>query len=188
MKGNDYIVVARGEVLEIRTTGPFSILCNGEILGPNAIGDRLFLLKIPPGMREVDVIIEDEFDWSYKITPYDAAEDPPPGKIEGPLETPLTLREEMRRFIQEELSPIAADKGQESIEEANDFEIDDEEPDFLSQYEVAVLEMEPEYQQEGPSEAVEGSSQDVPPNPDPNPVQQEETPPESAQEAGAAAG
>lgn len=55
---------------------------------------------------------------------------------------PLTLREEMMRFIRMELSKSAEQKGEETFEEFDDFSIDDEEPDLTSPYTVTELQDE----------------------------------------------
>lgn len=67
------------------------------------------------------------------------------------VDRPLTLREEMRRFIREELSAHAVNHEVGSFEEEDDFEIDDGEADLLSPY--TVLDMAPE---EGPIDDLEG--------------------------------
>lgn len=48
---------------------------------------------------------------------------------------PLSLHEEIKRFVRQELSARAADEGEESFEEADDFEVD-EDPDLFSPYEL----------------------------------------------------
>lgn len=55
---------------------------------------------------------------------------------------PLTLREEMRRFIAQEVSMTAQQHGEETFEEADDFEIDDDE-DFTTGYTLQELTPEP---------------------------------------------
>lgn len=73
--------------------------------------------------------------------------------IEIPLDfkRPLTLQEEIRRMIAVEASRAAEDAGLESFEEADDFNVEDEDEPFSSPYEV--LEMYPD----GPSEEPGGS-------------------------------
>ncbi len=69
---------------------------------------------------------------------------PDPTPVEASLApAPLTLREEMRRFIKQELSVQQAEEGNESFEEADDFEVEDE-PDLTSQYTVHELTEDPE--------------------------------------------
>jgi len=77
-------------------------------------------------------------------TPMEVATQPPP----------LTLREEMRRFIKQELSQQVQNAGFESFEEADDFEIDDfeEDPPMTTGYTVNEL-----FDEEGrPCDELEG--------------------------------
>lgn len=66
--------------------------------------------------------------------------DPTPIEV-GHQERPLTLREEMRRFIVEQVSVHAGQQGVETFEEADDFEIEDG-PDLSSQYTVQDMTLE----------------------------------------------
>lgn len=61
--------------------------------------------------------------------------------IEVPLnfQRPLTLQEEIRRMIAVEASHAADVAGLESFQEADDFEIDDEEEPFQSAYEITEM-------------------------------------------------
>jgi len=65
--------------------------------------------------------------------------DPIPVELIGGNERPLTLREEMRRFVRQELSIRAADQGAGTFEEEDDFTDDLEEPDLTSRYTVQEL-------------------------------------------------
>lgn len=67
--------------------------------------------------------------------------DPVPIHIPGE-DRPLSLREEMRRFIRDEISKAAVDNGVGSFEEEDDFEAEDAESDMLTPY--TVLDMQPE--------------------------------------------
>lgn len=64
-------------------------------------------------------------------------ENPDPTPIEVPLHLrrPFSLQEEMRRMIREEMSRAAVSKGAESFEEADDFDVDDDE-ELKSEYEL----------------------------------------------------
>lgn len=102
--------------------------------------------------------------------------DQTPLEMPSGLRRPLSLHEEIRRFIRTELSQQAADNGVETFEEADDFEVDDVEPDdYLTPY--TVVEMAPESLQDAP-ESLEGN----PSLPDPIPPTQEATtaPPEGS--------
>lgn len=58
-----------------------------------------------------------------------------PGKEHPP---PLSLREEMQRFVRQEVSRVAEQAEAETFEEADDFEIQ-EDPDLTSEYTVHNL-------------------------------------------------
>ncbi len=61
-----------------------------------------------------------------------------PGVTDRPA--PLTLRDEMRRYIREQISQAAAQSAEfETFEESDDFDITDEDPDLTSEYTVKVL-------------------------------------------------
>ncbi len=63
-----------------------------------------------------------------------------PGKSDRP--DPLSLRDEMRRYIREQISRATEDSDEfESFEESDDFELDDEVPDLTSEYTVHELTM-----------------------------------------------
>ena len=93
-------------------------------------------------------------------------ETPDPTPIHVPGATrPLTLREEMRRFVRTEVSRAAAEQGVGSFEEEDDFDLPPEEADLVTPY--TVREMVPE---EGPPDELEGQ-----PKPEDSGVSPEET-------------
>lgn len=66
--------------------------------------------------------------------------DPTPLEMPAGISRPLTIEEQIQRYVRGHLSRMAADQGQETFEEADDFELADEDPeDFLTPYEVHVL-------------------------------------------------
>ena len=71
--------------------------------------------------------------------------DPTPVEIPGKCQVPLSLREDMRRFIREELSKQVAEQTEaETFEESNDFDVNDTEAEITTQYTVLELAPEPE--------------------------------------------
>lgn len=54
------------------------------------------------------------------------------------IKRPLSLQEEIQRFVRVEMAQRAADYGFETFEEADDFNVEDEE-DFVSPYEMTEL-------------------------------------------------
>lgn len=73
---------------------------------------------------------------------------PDPTPVEWPLglSRPLSLQDEIKRFVRSELSRAAAADGFESFEEANDFEVDDDEGDMASAVDVMELQADKRYQ------------------------------------------
>lgn len=62
--------------------------------------------------------------------------DPTPVSVPAGLSRPLSLQEEIKRFMRSEQMRIAAEaEGLETFEEADDFDVD-EDPDPLSAYEL----------------------------------------------------
>lgn len=80
--------------------------------------------------------------------------DPTPISLPYPFKRPEPLVEIIRRSIREEMSRHAAAEGEETFDEADDFEVD-EEPDLFSPYEL----------RDAPVEAVDVDAA-PPPNPD----------------------
>lgn len=66
---------------------------------------------------------------------------PDPTPVEVPLFRPLSIHEEMKRFIRSEMSRQAAEAGQESFEEADDFDVGDDD-EIVSPYEMVELKEE----------------------------------------------
>lgn len=62
--------------------------------------------------------------------------DPTPLSIPSGFRKPLSIHEQIKRFVREELSQVAEDHKAESFEEADDFDVEDEDPDPLSPYEI----------------------------------------------------
>lgn len=90
--------------------------------------------------------------------------DPTPIHVPG-LGRPLTLQEEMKRYIREEVSRVAiADGSAESFDESNDFSVRDDEGDLLSEY--SVHELTPEQEASYALEAKEPESGTATPEPD----------------------
>jgi len=94
---------------------------------------------------------------------YGEIPDDTPVEIPGKCHEPLTLREDMKRFIREEISKQAVDNEAESFEEANDFDIGDDETPIETQYTVQELVAEPETvdyipdDTEAPADGAEGA-------------------------------
>lgn len=68
--------------------------------------------------------------------------DPTPLEVPLNLRRPLSIQDEIRRFVRIELSRKAEELGTESFEESDDFDIDDDEGDFASPYELTEMQEE----------------------------------------------
>ncbi|AXL15334.1 hypothetical protein [Microviridae sp.] len=103
--------------------------------------------------------------------------DPTPVHIPGKsdLKKPLTLRDEMQRYIANQVSLAAQAEGTETFAEANDFDVEDDDLDYLSVYTVSDL--QPEFDQ--PRDDLEGDPTISPPvdNPPPQADVSGESPP-----------
>lgn len=90
--------------------------------------------------------------------------DPPIGHIAGP-----DLIEQVRAMVRTELSRRAEEEGFETFEEADDFEVDDDEADYVSPYEM-FFNPAPGEPDGPPSPATEGvKGEAAPPSADPAP-------------------
>lgn len=85
-------------------------------------------------------------DYGMPVTGHFEAstEFPDPTPIEIPLEysRPLTIQEEMKRFLVTEMNKLRTDD-HGSFEDEDDFDVDDDEPEWTSGYEFEELEPEP---------------------------------------------
>lgn len=75
------------------------------------------------------------------------------------MDQPLTLREEMQRFIRQQISQIAQANNLGSFEDEDDFEEEDPDPDLTSPY--SVTEMMPIGEQ--PAQDLDGTPDPEPP-------------------------
>lgn len=67
--------------------------------------------------------------------------DPRPIAVPANWQRPLSLHDQIKRFIRTEMSRSAEDSGEESFEDADDFDVD-EDPDPFSPYEIAEAAVE----------------------------------------------
>ncbi len=149
-KGPGNATAAPGASVQIRTSGTFTVflLESGKrtaILGPLNHNSRSLNTKLPWDSHMFYVKCEKSTEWSmtWKANPFpNTHPDTTPLEISIGDEKPLSIHEEMRRFIREEISHAAQQQGQESFEEEDDFDIPD--PDEItSPYEMS--EMQEEY-------------------------------------------
>lgn len=107
-----------------------------------------------------------------------------PTPVAVPVRRPLTLREEMQRFIRTELSQEMAARGEPTFEEEDDFEIDDydDDLDLTTQYTIPdemVRVVHPEHDM--PADDLNGSPEASAEQPNPPEGIPSTTPPESTE-------
>lgn len=90
--------------------------------------------------------------------------------METTLVRPLTLREEMQRYIRYELSRQAEDMGLPSFEEEDDFDEEEPEPDMVSPYELHDM------YEDAPPDALPATLDGKPSEEDQKALQEDKTP------------
>jgi len=108
-----------------------------RIAGPSSSNDRR--LRIVVNAHE-GVSIETDGLWMFHVEHLPQRGEHNSGipvELGLPEERPLSLRDEMMRFIRSEISRQADDTGQETFEEANDFDVDEDE--WKSPYELIEM-------------------------------------------------
>ncbi len=112
-----------------------------SILGPVSAVHRSCVIHLVEPVDGFMVAAKPSVRWTVKYVPVtDGKEylDATPVEIPVGYEKPLTLKEDMMRFIREEVSAVAERNGVESFEDADDFDVmDDELPESV--YEFAEL-------------------------------------------------
>lgn len=125
-----------GAQVHIRASGSFIVFAVGQsgqrlrILGPNNASKRSFVFLVPR-CEEVEVETENDTVWEYEVkTVPDRRERPNQTPVEIPVGViqPESLESIMARMINERFSQMAEERGMETFEEADDFDIDDELP------------------------------------------------------------
>jgi len=129
------------------------------ILGPPFKESRIWSFILPLEYDGVNVKTPQATVWTFNFVPPDRKETPDLTPLETTVERPLTLREEMKRFISTELSRVAESSEMETEAEANDFEMD-EDDEFHSPYEINEMVEEPH-----PDAPVEPPTEENPPPP-----------------------
>lgn len=65
--------------------------------------------------------------------------DPRPVEVGIRMGRSESLTDQIKRLVREQLSQVAAREGLETLEEADDFDVEDEDGEFLTAYEVVEL-------------------------------------------------
>ncbi|MEM3753886.1 MAG: hypothetical protein QW518_08930 [Thermofilaceae archaeon] len=160
-------------VYAFRSVFPFSINQGENVVFSNVKAARL-------------VVVDDNIEFTFKhvfgffpssrrLRMTDPV-DPVPHEAMLSEPRPLTLQEQIARFLGEEFARRNADDQIETFEEADDFDIDDEDDLPLTKYELPDAEYEePEPRPKPPAKAPEKPSE----KPEPDPKQVPSPPPEN---------
>ncbi len=133
----------------VRSDGEFHIYRSdsdgkkGERVGPFFSTCRYFVFTVAAGDVCYWIVAAGSVLYGLSVEDADSKEHPDPTPVELPAgySHPLPLRDEMRRFIRDELSNAAASAGEESFEESDDFDCG-EDDEVLSPYELTELQEE----------------------------------------------
>jgi hypothetical protein len=129
---------------------------SGEIshfFGPYNTQLRKWRFELRENVTAIQVTTD---DWALstlalkKIPPSSEIFDPRPMSVAMRQSAPPTLKDEMRRFFRQEMATYALSQGKETEEEANDFELPEDDQDPLSGYEVIDMVNEAPVEQEEP--------------------------------------
>lgn len=148
--GNFYDV-SPNQIITIKCSEEFKVYqvdLSGEALhyiGPDRSTDRKFVFKTDASMERLEVVTDGLLDFIVKDLP-SPQEINSPVPIEAITERPLTLKEELMQYFSHQLQQMRSSEAEtefESLEEADDFDIDDDELP-LSKYELDdMIEEEP---------------------------------------------
>ena len=169
--GPGNVKIAPGCRLVIRCSKKFTALGLDNtrelkaILGPRAEGDRVLNRLVPLGIVWLKMQTSKTAHWSYEVTDRHQTHSPEQTPAEIPVQgQQISYFEEIRKLIRDEMSQQARESGQETFEEADDFDVGGEEP--TSQYEISEMEEDAEYEpKKDPPKSPEGLPEKVPAGP-----------------------
>lgn len=149
MEKREYDVSTRSQIT-IRSSMDFLVWTQNEdgllaLVGPDSTTQRKFVFDVSKGVEKVIIETNGEVFIDEKARP-DPLEAVDPLPMEGYLERPLTLKEEMMRFIATEIhrQQLVHNDELEEFDDAMDFDVDDDQPLPYSKYEEMVDEYPPE--------------------------------------------
>lgn len=192
LKGNKKIEVGRWPTsFAIHSTGEFHVFTidrdgKSYLVGPPSSAARFFKFKPAYNTEMIHVEADKDVKWIYHVQELAQPEENSGIPIELPVNAvrPDTVEDMIRKYIRQEFSTIHEEQGYESFDESNDFDIEDEEPDPFSAYEVR--EMQEEYPPaepeaaESPESPSQETSAEAPPQDVEDPAKTAPRTPESA--------
>ena len=136
-KGSLDVPVTGPCVVTFKADGEYVLAAKGQFLGPGAATDRRSVIVMPPGEQTINVRTGKSTLWHLHAEatplPYEV---PDPTPIEIPVELrDMSLVDEIKEYVRGEMMLRQEDEGMETFEEANDFDMEEEEPELVSSYE-----------------------------------------------------
>lgn len=149
-KGKDSLLVSPGSVVTIQSDGEFHVYGYAgssllALLGPVASHSRFCRFRVPHGVTRLEIKCKPQCQWQAAEAVYNGQEHPDPTPVEIPIghEQPESLEDTMRRFIREQVAAHYSEKeGAGTFEDEDDFDIEDEDPELLTPYEMTEMEEE----------------------------------------------
>lgn len=148
--GKSEALVSPGSVCTVTTDGEFQVYgYDGKdltaLLGPARSTDRFVRFRIPPEVSRIEVRCKERTKWTMTEMVVNGKEQPDPTPLEVPVgyEHPESLEDSMKRFIRSEVSRHYAEQHQAgTFEDEDDFDIEDEDPEFITPYEMHDMQEE----------------------------------------------
>ncbi len=141
-KGTKVVELSEPTKVVIVTDGPFTVYgMDGKkklsILGPAMETHRSCAFVLMPPLTGFMVAVKPQISWSVSyvdLTDGKEWNDLTPVEMPIGYDKPMSLEETMKLFIRDEISRVAEAKGRESFEEADDFDVGDDE--MVTPYEL----------------------------------------------------
>jgi hypothetical protein len=166
---------------QIRTMGLFTILVNGVIVGPSTTNSRFMEYTLAAG-DELELVTTGKYSYCTFELPPNGEVVSSESMVEILEEGEMSMYDRLRQEVISSMSAYADQRGYDSFDEADDFELDDDEDNMLplTNYEFAAVQEEIPLEQwredqenfsraspDQGEEQTSDSASDLPDNPEP---------------------
>lgn len=174
--GSQVIEARPGARFSIRASGSFIVFACGEseqrlrILGPNDSKKRYFVCVVP-ACKTLEIEADASVAWEVEqetLPPRSETPDQTPVEIPVGFNQPESLESIMARMIETRFNQMAEERGQETFEEADDFDVSDEHELPKTPYEMVDMDPDEPFYPEAPQPG-EQAKEPTPPPVDPEP-------------------
>ncbi len=149
-KGSEKFKIEPPLRLTVEADGEFTVFSlrgnkREAIVAPRKVSDRYSTCDLRGDVDGFEVRVKPTCLWAMSVLPLANGErvDNTPVEVPVGYGHPTPLRDQMKMWIREEMSLAAELEGEESFEEADDFDVDDvDEVDLASPYEMTELQEE----------------------------------------------